>query len=103
MFVRQSTHDKLVSQYHALRHAYQKLHASKNALMKEWNALVKQINAKGGDEFLEHGVLRPRLPAQFTAQELKELVQLCHPDKHGGKESAQRLTAKLNALREAQS
>ena len=65
--------------------------------------MIEKINDKGGEQFLEHGVLRPRLPAQFTAQELKELVQLCHPDKHGGKESAQRLTAKLNALREAQS
>lgn len=103
MFVRQSTHDKLVTQYHTLGHAYKKLQQEKSALMKEWNALVAKINDKGGEAFLEQGVLRPRQSPQFTAEELRELVQLCHPDKHGGKESANRLTTKLNALREAQS
>lgn len=103
MFVKQSTYDKLLTQFHTLGHAYTKLMHSKNALLREWNAMIEKINAKGGEEFLEHGVLRPRLPAQFTAQELRELVQLCHPDKHPGKESAHRLSIKLNALREAQS
>lgn len=103
MFVRQSTHDRLEMHFRTLSQAYQTLLREKEALLIQWNALVAQINDKGGKAFLERGVLRPRQPPQFTAEELRELVQLCHPDKHGGKESANRLTVKLNALREAQS
>ncbi|MND88351.1 hypothetical protein D3C80_803760 [compost metagenome] len=36
---------------------------------------------------------------QFTQDELRSLLQLVHPDKHNGKESAMRLTQKINDLR----
>ena len=36
---------------------------------------------------------------QFTNDEIKTLTSLCHPDKHGGKESAVRITQKLLKLR----
>lgn len=35
----------------------------------------------------------------FTREELTILVQLCHPDKHGGKASATAMTQRLNKLR----
>lgn len=35
----------------------------------------------------------------FTRDELTILIQLCHPDKHGGKPSANAMTQKLNHLR----
>lgn len=35
----------------------------------------------------------------FTRDELTILIQLCHPDKHGGKPSANAMTQKLNQLR----
>lgn len=37
--------------------------------------------------------------AQFTQDELRSLLQLVHPDKHGGKASAVTLTQKINQLR----
>lgn len=42
-----------------------------------------------------------RLPAKtpFTKDEIRTLIQLCHPDKHGGKESAVTITQKLLKLR----
>lgn len=36
---------------------------------------------------------------QFTQDELRSLLQLVHPDKHGGKASAVTLTQKINRLR----
>lgn len=36
---------------------------------------------------------------QFTKDELRSLLQLVHPDKHDGKESAVKLTQKINQLR----
>lgn len=35
----------------------------------------------------------------FTPDEIKTLITLCHPDKHGGKDSAHRMTQKLLQLR----
>ena len=37
---------------------------------------------------------------QFNDDQLRELLQLVHPDKHGGKASAIRPTQHINALRE---
>lgn len=58
----------------------------------EWNTLVNRINAKGGEAFLNS-------EQQFTQDELKTLIQLCHPDKHDGKESAVRITQRLLELK----
>ena len=38
-------------------------------------------------------------PAQFNKEQLTVLIQLCHPDKHGGRESANRMTQLLNDMR----
>lgn len=38
-------------------------------------------------------------PTQFTKEQLTVLIQLCHPDKHGGRESANRMTQLLNDMR----
>lgn len=37
----------------------------------------------------------------FTAEQLRALIQLCHPDKHGGKASAVEMTKILNSMRNA--
>jgi len=36
---------------------------------------------------------------QFDKKEIKTLISLCHPDKHGGKESAVSITQKLLKMR----
>ncbi len=36
---------------------------------------------------------------QFTKAEIRTLIQLCHPDKHDGKQSAVEITQKLIKLR----
>lgn len=87
MFVSGSKYKELELQLWAARFAL-------NAKVEEWNKLVNRINAKGGEAFLNSAPV-----PQFTADELKTLLQLCHPDKHGGKESAVRITQKLLELR----
>lgn len=37
--------------------------------------------------------------SQFSEEELKQLIRLCHPDKHGGSAAATKITQKLLALR----
>lgn len=60
----------------------------------EWNKLVRRINALGGEEFLNRGQARVE-NSTFGKDDIRRLLQLCHPDKHGGSELAQRMTAKL--------
>lgn len=70
------------------------------ALQTKWNELVTRINGLGGEEFLQNARLTGlETPSQFSEAELRSLLQLVHPDKHGGKESAVTLTQKINALR----
>lgn len=102
MFVLQSTHDKVIQQRnHEQFTAMQWRHAH-GELQERWNDLVQQINDKGGRDFLLHGKIdrnAPKTIHQFNDDELRSLLQLVHPDKHGGKQSAVVMTQKINALR----
>lgn len=70
------------------------------ALQTKWNELVTRINDLGGEDFLQNARLTGiETPSQFTDAELRSLLQLVHPDKHGGKQIAITLTQKINALR----
>jgi hypothetical protein len=92
MFVTKSTYEKAVDE--AKRwHEDAKTCAHKyEQLLAQWNSLIREINSKGGEEFLNS-------TPQFTDDELKQLIMLCHPDKHDGKRSAVEMTQKLNNLR----
>ena len=101
MIVRQSTYDKAVRQrteaessLFVLQLRYSALADRYSELIAEWNALVKRINAKGGEQFLEGSSNN-----QFTEDDIKKLLQLCHPDKHDGKQIAVDMTQKLLQLR----
>lgn len=72
-------HDQLEWKHQMLVHRY-------NQMVKEHNEMV--------DEFAYGGGGNP-----FTPEELKVLIGLCHPDKHGGKESANKITQKLLSMR----
>lgn len=37
--------------------------------------------------------------SQFTQDEIRKLISLCHPDKHAGKATATEMTAKLNKMK----
>ena len=107
-FTRTAKYEKAVrsaadyeSRYRQYRDAYaemrdeaERLQAKLGRLLKKWNGLVNRINDLGGEEFLS----APKA-SQFTAAEIETLINLCHPDKHGGKESANRITAKLLGMR----
>lgn len=69
-----------------------------NKLIDQWNALVKRINEKGGEQFLTEGVISP--PAQFSQDDLRRLIQLCHPDKHANSTLSVEMTQKLLSLKE---
>lgn len=84
-------HAKLTS---AIREAleYKLMHA---ALQRKWNELVERINNKGGEAFLNSAPSKQLL----TAPEIKAMLSLCHPDKHGGSKIAEDVTRKLLEFR----
>ncbi|PHR58762.1 MAG: hypothetical protein COA47_10170 [Robiginitomaculum sp.] len=63
------------------------LFAAYNDLLGNWNVLIKRINAKGGEDFMQS--------TPFTPEEINQLITLCHPDKHDGKKLAVEMTQKL--------
>ena len=69
------------------------------AIQAKWNVLIRRINEKGGEDFLDNATLKPKQQAQFTPDELTKLILLCHPDKHDGKTMATEMTQKLLALK----
>lgn len=95
MFVSSKKHNALLQETYKLRLELVDLKLAHNKLIGSWNELVEQINAKGGRQFLNGEMVNN----QLTQEEIKTLIQLCHPDKHAGKESAKRLTQKLLTLR----
>lgn len=82
MFITREKYDELVqiATYH--REQYQKL-------LTKWNPLIEKINAKGGQAFLNGE------SQQFSQPEIRSLIKLCHPDKHGGSDEAHQITVKL--------
>lgn len=102
MFVLQSTHDKVIQQRNHEQHTAIQWQCKHSELQARWNDLVQQINDKGGRDFLLHGKIdrnAPKTIHQFNDDELRSLLQLVHPDKHDGKQSAVVMTQKINALR----
>ena len=89
MFVTKSKYDSLLSEKYAFEAAFYRLN-------KKWNNLVDTINEKGGRIFLD-GEIKNK---EFNEEEIKILIQLCHPDKHNGKQIAIDITKKLLDIRD---
>ncbi|MNO13196.1 hypothetical protein D3C76_28250 [compost metagenome] len=95
MFVSSKKHNALLAEASSLRLQLLDKQLEFKKLVDQWNELVNTINEKGGQSFLDGQVSN----TQLSQEEIKTLIQLCHPDKHAGKESAKRLTQKLLTLR----
>lgn len=90
------------SKYDSLQRIYLDLLKSKlawenayNSLNNKWSELVDRINAKGGESFLDGE------SSEFTDQEIKNLIRLCHPDKHDQSSMSKELTQKLLKMRDS--
>jgi hypothetical protein len=72
--------DKLWVDYNNLMANYTNLHAKYDVLLR-----TQTKNTGGG--------------SQFTPEEIKQLIRLCHPDKHGNSATATAITQRLLELR----
>lgn len=90
MFVFKSTYDKALRDSASANKTVLLYQQRYNKLLSEWNDLVTRVNR--GDY--------SRTPAkQLESMDIKKLLMLCHPDKHGGKPMAEEMTKKLLSLR----
>lgn len=70
-----------------------------NKLVNKWDKLVKLINSKGGQQFLDHATIDDQQTSQFTKEDIQSLIRLCHPDKHNNSVAATRMTQLLLKMR----
>ena len=77
---------------------YKRLQRMAEDLADRWSNIVDLINSKGGQNFLDNAVLNPK--PQFSQEEIRKLISLCHPDKHDGRQIAVEMTQKLLQLKE---
>ena len=106
MFVLSSKYKKLnidliemKSDYYMLQENHDRLIREKNRLAVDWNNLIRKVNNKGGEAFLD-GDLKPSNDGiKLNEVDIKRLLSLCHPDKHGGKKLAVDMTQKLLEMR----
>ncbi len=110
MFVLKSTHDKLLDKlkkaerdlldercaHVAKTHIYIQLVAENNRLRDENTRLRRMAD----HESRRYAALASSWTSSaFTPADIKTLISLCHPDKHGGSKAANEITAKLIQMR----
>ena len=101
MFVLQSTHDKVVAECQANYKLALKYYTEFRHTMDKYNQLVELINTKGGQEFLDDAVIpQKEKKLDFSKEQLRKLIQLCHPDKHNGSALSVEVTQFLNSLKD---
>lgn len=66
-----------------------------NCLVDEYNRLVRKYN----QNIDEQKKLRSGYRINIDESDLKKILILCHPDKHGGKAMAHEVTQKLLLMR----
>lgn len=74
-----------------------------NAALKpavDYEAMFVQVNAEKMTALRQAAYYKRLQEGQcFSGDEINSLISLCHPDKHGGKDSAHRMTQRLLELR----
>lgn len=97
MFVSGSKYNKLKAKYDTLEDKRWELAIRYRDLSAKWETLVALINEKGGREFLDKASIGANVGLSST--EIRELIFLCHPDKHAGSTRAEEMTKRLLAMR----
>lgn len=82
----------LSSTYATLEEKYKKLEDKFRDLQFEWNYIVNKINKKGGEKFLDDGII-------LSKDTIESLIILCHPDKHNNSDRSKEIIKKLLEIR----
>ncbi len=69
----------------------------------DWNNLVAWVKSVGGIKHVNH-VMRgghSSIASELDSKDFQKILMLIHPDKHGGKQMAVEMTAKVLEIRKA--
>ena len=91
--------EKLNLELRELQYKYYRVRGEFTQILDMYNKLVRRINAKGGESFLNSNPQKPKAVNPFSQDEIDTLIRLCHPDKHNNKDSAKVITQKLLTMR----
>lgn len=105
MFVRQSKYNAVkaeLNQYKQLSRAAQARIDAQDLLIRKLDNQILELKVQASLNDLQR-ILDPKnktasLKDTFSASELKQLLTLCHPDKHNGSSVANTITDKLLRL-----
>lgn len=93
------THRKLEDDRHLLDIAQsqtQQMISKYRRLLRDWNNLVDRVNAIGGERALSGSANA----LNMGEDDIKRLLQLCHPDRHRNSDLSVEMTQKLLQLRD---
>lgn len=101
MFVRASAYNRLVEQFNYVVDVANTFKSDYFTLLKQAKAMQAEIDVLRRHLTQANRRTTEALAAQTTLQpdDIKRLLQLCHPDKHNGSQTANDMTRKLLALR----
>jgi len=107
MFVRQATHARLKAAHDALARELSETRLDVLHWKMKWSELsdtYARMLLQATQEIANAQKNSVRVTVtgggqQLSAEDIKRLLMLCHPDKHGGKPMATEMTAKLLQLR----
>lgn len=104
MFMLTSTHDRIIEKYRtfhiaqmaratgSIRELVDRVRAAHDLIRALQDELLAERQQRQR-EYVEKG------DTQLTKEDIDALLRLCHPDRHGGRELATRMTQKLLRLR----
>lgn len=79
--------------FYTLLHEFNLLRIAHAKLVIE-NSLLRL-----GGHIAENFGKRQQVDIGFTEEDFRDIIKLCHPDKHGGSQLSQRVTTKLLLMR----
>lgn len=91
----------LRSQNRQLQNQLSDLRRRHAADIHDWNNLVAWVKSVGGVKYVTSVMTgqTPQSNLNFSDKDLQKILMLIHPDKHGGKQMAVDMTAKVLELR----
>lgn len=93
----------LMSQNRQLRNQLTDLSRRHAADIHDWNNLVSWVKSVGGVKYVTSVMSGQTTQSNlnFSDKDLRKILMLIHPDKHGGKQMAVDMTAKVLELRKS--
>lgn len=91
---------RLKSENEVLKQTLELVESERDSLGRRVGIAVRSLHQSEREiERLRNALIAKPAPTVLSTEDIKRLISLCHPDKHGGKPMAVEMTQKLLSLR----